>query len=73
MNPLKMPKHAKAKMTVCRASVSDALRMVGVSQNGASRAAATWTGRSQDGVSGSERVKRPTIFRTSAGICGPFR
>jgi hypothetical protein len=37
-------------------------RMLSGPQNGASRAAATWTGRSQDGVSGSERIKTPYNF-----------
>ena len=35
----------------------------GVSQNGAGGSRATWTGRSRDRVSGSERVKRPTTIR----------
>ena len=34
----------------------------GISQNGASGSRATWTGRSPDRASGSERVKRPTIY-----------
>jgi len=34
----------------------------GVSQNGADGNRATWTGRSADRASGSERVKRPTIL-----------
>jgi hypothetical protein len=33
------------------------------SQNGAGGSRATWTGRSRDRASGSERVKRPTIYR----------
>ncbi|MGB9475989.1 MAG: glycosyltransferase family 39 protein, partial [Candidatus Udaeobacter sp.] len=35
----------------------------GVSQNGAGGSRATWTGRSPDRASGSERVKRPIIYR----------
>jgi hypothetical protein len=35
----------------------------GVSQNGAGGSRATWTGRSPDRASGSERVKRPAIYR----------
>ena len=35
----------------------------GASQNGAGGSPATWTGRSEDRASGSERVKRPTIYR----------
>src|SRR5436190_13190697 len=34
----------------------------GASQNGAGGSPATWTGRSEDRASGSERVKRPTIY-----------
>jgi 4-amino-4-deoxy-L-arabinose transferase-like glycosyltransferase len=35
----------------------------GVSQNGAGGSRATWTGRSRDRASESERVKRPTILQ----------
>jgi hypothetical protein len=38
----------------------------GVSQNGAGGSRATWTGRSKDRARGSERVKRPTIYRAIA-------
>jgi Dolichyl-phosphate-mannose-protein mannosyltransferase len=34
----------------------------GVSQNGAGGSRATWTGRSRDRASGSDRVKSPTIY-----------
>jgi hypothetical protein len=38
----------------------------GVSQNGAGGSRATWTGGSPDRASGSERVKRPTMYRDIA-------
>jgi hypothetical protein len=42
----------------------EAMKTAGVSQNGAGGNRTTWTGRSRDRASGSERVKRPTIHRS---------